>query len=55
MFSKGSSRSISFETETPSLVTWGPPNDFCRMTLRPAGPSVSRTVLASFSMPLLIF
>ena len=55
MFSKGSSSSTSLETETPSFVTCGPPKDFWRMTLRPAGPSVTRTVLASFSMPLFIF
>ena len=55
MFSNGSTCSISLATETPSLVTCGEPKLFCRMTFRPAGPRVTRTVLASFSMPAFIF
>src|SRR5262245_20675030 len=55
MFSKGSARSISLATETPSLVTCGVPKDFWRMTFRPPGPSVIRTVLASLLMPTRTF
>ena len=33
---------------TPSLVTVGLPNDFSMITLRPRGPSVTFTALASF-------
>ena len=51
MFSNGSWRSISLETVTPSLVTVGPPNDLSMITLRPVGPSVTPTALASFSAP----
>src|SRR5262245_21738810 len=51
MFSNGSGRSISLETITPSLVTLGPPNDLSMMTLRPVGPRVTPTALASFSAP----
>ena len=47
MFSSGSFRSISFATVTPSLVIVGDPNDLPMMTLRPLGPSVTLTALAS--------
>ena len=51
-FSNFSGRSISLATETPSLVTLGPPNDFSSMTLRPFGPSVTLTDFASVITPL---
>src|SRR5207253_5623739 len=38
-------------TVTPSLVTVGEPKLFCRMTLRPLGPSVTLTARASLAMP----
>ncbi len=50
-FSSGSSRSISLATVTPSLVTTGEPQLLSISTLRPFGPSVTRTVRASFSTP----
>src|SRR5262249_48559791 len=46
-----SSSSISFATVTPSLVMRGAPNDLSSTTLRPFGPSVTRTALASVSTP----
>src|SRR5262245_34679612 len=46
MFSNLSSSSISLATVTPSLVTFGAPNDLSRMTLRPRGPSVTVTASA---------
>ncbi|COW16618.1 Uncharacterised protein [Mycobacterium tuberculosis] len=49
--SNGSSSSISRATVTPSLVTVGPPNALASTTCRPRGPSVTRTVSASLSMP----
>ena len=55
MFSKRSSSSISLATVTPSLVTVGPPNDLSMITLRPVGPIVMATALASFSTPCNIF
>ncbi len=51
MFSNLSSSSISLATVTPSLVMRGAPNDLSRMTLRPLGPSVTRTALARTSTP----
>src|ERR1700712_3923747 len=36
---------------TPSLVMIGGPNDLLSTTLRPFGPSVTLTVLASLSTP----
>ncbi|MNF74123.1 hypothetical protein D3C84_561480 [compost metagenome] len=51
MFSNGSFNSISFATETPSLVTVGPPNDFPIITLRPFGPRVTFTAFANASTP----
>src|SRR6516164_375228 len=55
MFSKGSGKSISLLTVTPSLVTVGPPKLLSRITLRPVGPSVMPTACASFSAPLKSF
>ncbi len=52
-FSNGSSSSISLATETPSLVTCCEPNFFSITTLRPLGPRVTFTALASWSTPLL--
>src|SRR5437763_10150236 len=51
IFSYGSSSSISLAMETPSLVMVGAPNFFSRTTLRPFGPSVTFTALASLSTP----
>src|SRR5262249_45246884 len=51
MFSKGSGRSVSLLTVTPSLVTVGPPKDLSRITLRPVGPRVMPTARASLSAP----
>ena len=51
IFSYGSSRSISLAMETPSLVIVGAPHFFSRTTLRPLGPSVTRTASASLFMP----
>src|SRR6202049_2744922 len=51
MFSNLSSSSISLATVTPSLVIRGAPNDLSRTTLRPLGPSVTRTALARISTP----
>src|SRR6266536_4084487 len=51
MFSQGSSSSISLAIVTPSLVMVGAPHFLSRTTLRPLGPSVTRTTLASLSTP----
>src|SRR5213078_2955630 len=51
MFSSESLRSISLATVTPSLVIVGDPNFLSRMTLRPLGPSVTFTALASWLTP----
>src|SRR5689334_316910 len=51
MFSNLFSSSISLATVTPSLVTVGAPHDFSITTLRPRGPSVTLTALASVSTP----
>ncbi len=51
MFSNLSLSSISLATVTPSLVMRGAPNDLSRTTLRPLGPSVTRTASARMSMP----
>jgi hypothetical protein len=51
-FSNLSSRSISLATVTPSLVTVGEPQLFSMTTLRPRGPRVTRTALASLSTPV---
>ena len=54
MFSNLSSNSISFATETPSLVMVGAPNDLSKTTLRPLGPKVTRTAFARILTPLSI-
>ena len=51
MFSNLSSSSISLATDTPSLVTVGAPKDLSSSTLRPLGPRVTLTALASTLMP----
>ena len=51
IFSYGSSSSISLAIETPSLVIVGAPHFFSSTTLRPLGPSVTRTASASLFMP----
>src|SRR5512136_2468185 len=51
MFSNLSSSSISLATVTPSLVTVGAPKVFSSMTLRPLGPRVTFTALASALTP----
>src|SRR6266851_2878161 len=51
MFSNLSPSSISLATATPSLVMRGAPNDLSMTTLRPFGPSVTRTALARVSTP----
>ena len=51
MFSNLSESSISFATDTPSLVIRGAPNDFSNNTLRPFGPRVTRTAFARMSTP----
>src|ERR1700719_2527915 len=51
MFSNLSSSSISLATVTPSLVMRGAPYDLSSTTLRPFGPSVTRTALARVSTP----
>ena len=47
IFSRGSSSSISLAIDTPSFVIVGAPHFFSRTTLRPFGPSVIFTALAS--------
>ena len=51
MFCNLSFSSISLATETPSLVTIGPPNERSNTTLRPFGPSVTFTALARMFTP----
>src|SRR4029079_4313725 len=51
MFSNLSFSSISFATETPSLVTVGAPNERSSTTLRPLGPSVTWTASARMFRP----
>src|SRR5688572_2413117 len=51
MFSNLSESSISFATDTPSLVIVGEPKLFSSTTLRPFGPSVALTALASTLTP----
>src|SRR5271165_3991518 len=55
MFSNLSASSISLATVTPSLVMRGAPKLLSRMTLRPFGPSVTRTALARISTPRINF
>ena len=51
MFSNASSSSTSFAIVTPSFVISGAPYFLPSTTLRPFGPRVTLTVLASWSMP----
>src|SRR3990172_419623 len=51
LFSYGSLSSISLATVTPSWVIVGAPNFLSSATLRPLGPSVVATAIASISMP----
>src|SRR5207253_7171252 len=51
IFSNLSSSSISLATVTPSLVMRGAPYDLSSRTLRPLGPSVTRTALVRMSTP----
>ena len=51
MFWNLSFSSISFATETPSLVTVGDPKALSSTTLRPFGPSVTLTALAKTLTP----
>ena len=53
MFSNLSASDISFAMVTPSFVIVGPPHDLSSATLRPFGPSVTFTVFATISTPLL--
>src|SRR5207249_4347426 len=50
-FSSGSVSSTSRATVTPSFVIVGAPHFLSITTLRPLGPSVTRTALASRSTP----
>src|SRR5215813_7643792 len=52
MFSNLSFSSISFATETPSLVTVGAPKLLSRTALRPLGPRVTFTAFARMFTPL---
>src|SRR3990172_4757122 len=54
LVSQGSSSSISLATVTPSLVMVGAPHFLSRTTLRPLGPRVALTALASLSMPFIV-
>src|SRR3954469_6534419 len=54
MFSNLSFSSISFATETPSLVTVGEPNERSSTTLRPFGPSVTLTASARMFTPAIM-
>ena len=51
MFSNLSSSSISFATDTPSLVMRGAPKDLSRTTFRPLGPKVTFTASARMFTP----
>lgn len=51
MFSTGSSSSTSRATVTPSFTILGEPYLDSSTTLRPLGPSVTPTTLASLSTP----
>src|SRR3982751_2172672 len=54
MFSNLSLSSISFATDTPSLVTVGAPNERSSTTLRPFGPSVTLTASARMLTPAIM-
>ena len=51
MFWNLSFNSISFATDTPSLVIVGPPKPLSNTTLRPLGPNVTLTAFASVFTP----
>ena len=51
MRSYGSSRSISLAIDTPSFVIVGAPHFLSSTTLRPFGPSVTRTASANLFIP----
>src|SRR5271169_5862166 len=51
IFSHGSSSSISFAMDTPSLVIVGAPHFFSSTTFRPLGPRVTFTASASWFIP----
>ncbi|CAB5115607.1 unannotated protein [freshwater metagenome] len=51
IFSHGSSSSISFAIETPSLVIVGAPHFFSSTTFRPRGPRVTLTASANVFIP----
>jgi hypothetical protein len=51
MFSNLSLSSISFATDTPSLVIVGAPKLFSSTALRPLGPSVALTAFARMLTP----
>jgi len=55
MFSTGSSSSTSLAMVTPSLTILGEPYLLSSTTLRPLGPSVTPTTVASLSAPACIF
>src|SRR3954468_21384532 len=54
MFSNLSLSSISFATDTPSLVTVGAPKERSRTTLRPLGPRVTLTASARMFTPAIM-
>ena len=54
IFSNLSLSSISFATDTPSLVLFGAPNDLSITTFLPFGPSVTATASASMFTPFSI-
>ena len=54
MFSTGSLSSISFATETPSLVMLGAPNFLSIITFLPLGPKVTFTASANLLTPIFI-
>src|SRR5512139_2430144 len=54
MFSNLSLSSISFATDTPSLVTVGAPKERSRTTLRPLGPRVTFTASARTFTPAIM-
>ena len=55
IFSNLSLSSISFATDTPSLVIVGAPNERSRTTFLPLGPSVTLTAFAKIFTPVIIF
>ena len=55
MFSNLSSNSISFATDTPSLVIVGAPKLLSKTTFLPLGPKVTLTAFANMFTPRAIF